>query len=151
MVQEQTLVVVDASVVLKWQFNDEESILQAASLRDDYYVRGTVKAIAPQLLTYEVVNGLITAVKRKRISSNEAVQAMGNFLALGIELRAVEALRLTEIALNSGLTAYDAAYLALAEDEQCDLWTGDGAFYKAVKGSSPRVKWIGDYTGEGRT
>ncbi|MEK9149104.1 MAG: type II toxin-antitoxin system VapC family toxin, partial [Candidatus Desantisbacteria bacterium] len=63
-------------------------------------------------------------------------------------LREVQPLRIMEIALEHGLTAYDAVYLALAEDEQCDLWTGDGAFYKAVKDSSPRVKWIGDYTRE---
>jgi tetratricopeptide (TPR) repeat protein len=43
------------------------------------------------------------------------------------------------------VAAYDAAYLALAEVEKCDLWTGDRAFYQAVKGESPRVKWIGDY------
>ena len=44
--------------------------------------------------------------------------------------------------------AYDAAYLALAEAEKCDLWTGDKAFYQAVKGELPWVKWIGDYSGK---
>ena len=142
---EQRPVVVDASVVLKRQLEDEEYVVEALTLRDECYVAEAFKIIAPQLLVYEVANGIITAVRRKRISSDEAIKAIANILVLAVELREVQPLRIMEIALEHGLTSYDAAYLALAEDEQCDLWTGDGAFYKAMKGSSPRVKWIGDY------
>jgi len=37
---EPILLVVDASVVLKWQLDDEEYILQATALRDDFYALG---------------------------------------------------------------------------------------------------------------
>ena len=50
-----------------------------------------------------------------------------------------------ELSFKHKLAAYDAAYLALAEDENCDLWTGDRAFYQAVRRETPRLKWIGDY------
>jgi predicted nucleic acid-binding protein len=139
-------VVVDASVVLKWQLDDEQYIPQAIALRDDFYARGAIKAIAPYLLTYEVVNGIATATRQKRIESNMAVEAMGNLLVLGVELREVAPLRVLELALRHNLAAYDAAYLALAEAEGCELWTGDRPFYQAVKDELPRVKWIGDYT-----
>lgn len=139
-------IVVDASIVLKWQLDDEEHILQATALRDDYYARGVIKAIAPQLLVYEVANGIATATRQKRVASGKAMEAMGNLMALGVELRAVEPLRVLELALQHNVAAYDAAYLALAEAEGCELWTGDRPFYQAVRGELPWVKWIGDYT-----
>lgn len=148
MSQEPRLVVVDASVVLKWQLDDEEYIPQATALRDDFYARGAIKAIAPQLLVYEVVNGIATATKQKRVASSKAMEAMSNLMALGIELREVEPLKVLELALQHNLAAYDAAYLALAEVEGCELWIGDRSFYQVVRGTLPWVKWIGDYIGE---
>jgi len=142
---EPILLVVDASVVLKWQLDDEESILQATALRDDFYALGAIRAIAPHLLIYEVINGIVTATRRKRLASDKAMEAMTNLLQLGVELKQVEPERVLELALAHSLSAYDAAYLALAEREGCDLWTGDRLFYQAVKGELPQVKWIGDY------
>ena len=45
MPQEPRLVGVDASVVLKWQLDDEEYIPQATALRNDFYALGAIKAI----------------------------------------------------------------------------------------------------------
>lgn len=138
-------VVVDASVVLKWQLDDEEYVPQATALRDDFYLKETMKAIAPQLLVYEVVNGIVTATKRKRIASDNAIEAISNLMALGVELREINPLKVLGLALQYNLAAYDAAYLALAEAEGCELWTGDRQFYQAVKGELPWAKWVGDY------
>jgi predicted nucleic acid-binding protein len=146
----QKLAVVDASVVLKWQLDDEECVAKATALRDDYYARRTVVLIAPHLLAYEVVNGIATAARQKRIAADKAVEAMRHLLAFGVEMREVEPLRILGASLKYNIAAYDAAYLALAEVEECDLWTGDRAFYRAVKSGSMRVKWIGDYASERR-
>jgi len=62
-----------------------------------------------------------------------------------VELRKVEPERVLELALEHNLSAYDAAYLALAGSEGCELWTGDRPFYQAVRGEFPGVNWIGDY------
>ncbi|MBI4445687.1 MAG: type II toxin-antitoxin system VapC family toxin [Acidobacteria bacterium] len=145
MAQKPALVVADASVVLKWQLDDEDCIPQATALRDDFYARGAVNVIAPYLLVYEVVNGIATAARRRRIASDKAMEALSNLMALGVELREVEPLMVLEASLRYNLAAYDAAYLALAEAEKCDLWTGDRAFYQTVKGELSLVKWIGDY------
>jgi len=147
MAQEPELVVADASVVLKWQLDDEDCIPQATALRDDFYARGAVSVIAPHLLLYEVVNGIATATRQKRIAPQKAIEALSNLIALGVELKEVEPRRILEASLRYNLAAYDAAYLALAEAQKCDLWTGDRAFYQVVRGELPWVKWIGDYTG----
>lgn len=145
MAQGMPMVVADASVVLKWQLDDEDCSLQATALRDDFFARRAVNVIAPHLLLYEVVNGIATAARRRRIAPDKASEALTNLMALGVELREVEPLRILEVSLRYNLAAYDAAYVALAEAEKCDLWTGDRAFYQAVKGKLGRVKWIGDY------
>ena len=145
MPQEPGMVVVDASVVLKWQLDDEEYIPQATALRNDFYAQGAIKAIAPHLLIYEVINGIVTATRRKRLTSDKALEVINNLIELGVELKEVEPARVLELALEHSLAAYDAAYLALAESEGCELWTGDRPFYQAVKARLPRVKWIGDY------
>ena len=145
MAQESGLIVADASVVLKWQLDDEDCIPQATALRDDFYSRGAVNVIAPNLLVYELVNGIFTAARRRRIAKDKATQAMSNLMALGVELKEVEPRWVLEASLRYNLAAYDAAYLALAEAEKCDLWTGDRGFYQALKGELARVKWIGDY------
>ena len=145
MQQESRLVVVDASVVLKWQLNDEEYIDQVMALRDDFYLYRVIGAIAPQLLAYEVVNGMVIATRQNRATADDAIEGVNNLSALGIELREIKPLRILELSLKYRLAAYDAAYLILAEDEKCDLWTADRAFYQAVKKESRHVNWIGDY------
>ncbi|MBM3175938.1 MAG: type II toxin-antitoxin system VapC family toxin [Chloroflexi bacterium] len=143
-------IVVDASVVLKWQLGDEEHIPQAIALRDDFSKRGVTKLLAPNLLVYEVINGIVTATKLKRIPLPKAVEAVSNLMALGIELKDVESRQVAELALRYNLTAYDAAYLALAEVQNCELWTGDRAFYQSTKNTTMSVRWLGDYVAEQR-
>lgn len=43
------------------------------------------------------------------------------------------------------MAAYDAAYLALAEELAASLWTGDRRLYERLAASGPVVRWIGDY------
>jgi len=145
MAQESGLIVADASVVLKWQLDDEDCIPQATALRDDFYARGAVNVIAPHLLVYEVVNGIATAARQRRVAPDKAIEALSNLMALGVELKDVEPSRVLEAALRYNLAAYDAAYLALAEAEKCELWTGDRSFYQTMRGELAWVKWIGDY------
>ena len=101
--------------------------------------------ICPSLLIYEAVNTLFVATHRKRIPSNTVFELLERLLSLEIEIRDVEPQKILGLSLKFNIAAYDAAYLALAESLDCDLWTGDRAFYNAVKDKSARVKWIGNY------
>ncbi|MFN4218617.1 MAG: type II toxin-antitoxin system VapC family toxin [Candidatus Bipolaricaulia bacterium] len=60
-------------------------------------------------------------------------------------MRTPDPQRVSALALAHEITAYDSAYLALAEQESCDLWTGDLSFYRAVSKKLRWVRWIGDY------
>jgi len=137
-------VVVDASVILKWLLDDEESVPQAIALRDES-LRTSSALVAPSLWVYEVTNGLVTAAKRDRISPTDVRLAIDDILLIGIQSRTPPVQRVASLAIAHRLAAYDSAYLALAEQENCELWTGDYAFYKTMRAKLPWVKWIGDY------
>jgi len=137
-------VVIDASVALKWLMDDEECVDQAVALRDDGLK--TAKLLcAPTLLLYEAINGLVVASRRGRLPEQEIPGALGDLLAIGVTMRTPDHRLVTASALAHRLSAYDGAYLALAEQEDCELWTGDQALYRSVSDTLKRVRWIGDY------
>jgi predicted nucleic acid-binding protein len=139
-----TKAVIDASVALKWLMDDEECVGQAVALRDDGFKAAKV-LYAPTLLFYEAINGLVVASRRGRLPEREIPDALEDLLAVGVTMRTPDHRLVTTAALVHRLSAYDGAYLALAEQEDCELWTGDQALYRNVGGAMKRVRWIGDY------
>lgn len=138
-------VVVDASVVLKWQLDDEEAVAQALALRDDFLLHERVSLAAPFLLVFELTNGMLTATRQRRLSRDQAEEGLALLLAAGIRLIAVDAPRVFSLSMRWKLSAYDGTYLGLAEKLESEVWTGDRAFYTACRGKRSRVRWIGDY------
>ncbi len=137
--------VIDASVALKWQLNDEEYMGQALALRDDFLVRGALLLFAPSLFIYEVTNGLASAVRRGRLARVQGEEALRNFVIADIALRLPPLDRMYQIALDYGLSVYDSSYVSLAEALGAELWTADRQLYEAVQQRLPFVHWVGDY------
>ena len=130
---EKEKIVVDASVVVKW-FLLEEYSDKAELLRNDY-VKGLFEIAVPSLLEYEVLN----ALKYSGVyTTNELVEignAINNYGFLTYELKDNYKKLTIEIAENSGLTIYDAAYVALAKHLGTKLYTADNEIIKKF----PRV------------
>jgi predicted nucleic acid-binding protein len=139
--------VADACVVLKWQMDDEAHVANAIALRDDYLVTGETTVSAPHLLVYELANAIYNAARRARLAANLARQALQNLLDCEIDLQAPPPQRVLDLALELALSAYDAAYVALAEHLGVELWTADRPLYEAASRRFPWVRWIGDYRG----
>ena len=140
------MAVVDASVALKWQFEDEEATEQALALLTDY-VAGRIHLIAPSLFPYEVLSGIGIAIRRRRLDEGKGQRALKNILSFEVVLKDSddvfeEALRLAE---RHNLSTYDCSYIALADQEDIPFFTGDRKLYNSVRQRLPRVKWIGDY------
>ena len=136
--------VVDASVSLKWALDDEEAVAQTIALRDDA-VEGRLTLFAPSLWYYEVINGLVTAARRRRLDPEIGRFGLERILALGVRLVDPEATAVYDDSTRFGIAAYDAAYLTLASALQIELWTGDRHFYDAVRRDARLVRWIGEY------
>ena len=142
----ESFVVVDASVALKWAFNDEEHVAEAIALRDDWVQRSEHRLLAPSLFYYEVTNGLCTAVRRGRLEAEIGSQLLQHLLDIGIRFVDPGAEDIYLLAIRYSIAAYDAAYLALSEAIDCPVWTGDRRFYQAVRNQTTRVRWIGHYS-----
>jgi predicted nucleic acid-binding protein len=137
--------VIDASVVLKWFLTDEEYGQKAMSLLGQY-ISNELDILVPSLLEYEVVNGLIIAQRKGRLKEEKILTAIEGFLNLEIKL-----MNLSHIYSNVlhycriyNRSAYDASYLALAEEAGVDLITADEGLYNVVKKDLKWVKWLGD-------
>ena len=51
-----------------------------------------------------------------------------------------------DLALEYGITAYDASYVALSDDLRLPLVTADQKLIGKLKGSGTEVHWLGDLT-----
>ncbi len=136
---------IDASTAAKWQLADESEAEQARHMLYDY-AAGRVAFVAPMIWHYEVANIMNKAVGTQRLTEEEGAMAFTALQALEIELIPLpppgEAYRLTRMYRRS---VYDSLYLAVAQQHQMELWTGDRRLYHAVRQRLPFVKWIGDY------
>jgi len=137
--------VIDASVVLKWYLTDEEYGEKALNLLTKY-ISNELDFLAPSLLEYEVVNGLIIAQKRGRIKEEKILLAIDGFMDLNIKLKDLSQLypRVLYYCKIYNRSVYDASYLAIAESEGVAMITGDKRLYNAVKEDLKWVKWLGD-------
>lgn len=122
-------IIVDASVALAWCLPDEPNPLAERTLDRLAGEDGLI----PALFWYEVRNVLLTAERRGRIEAAHADEAL--FWLREMPFTADpgdDDVRVLALARKHGLTAYDAAYLALALARQAPLATLDGALAQAA-------------------
>jgi predicted nucleic acid-binding protein len=117
--------VVDSSIALAWCFEDE-----ATEAADALLVRLTNDgAYAPSLWALEVLNVLVTAQRRGRITAEARQERLALLHALPIILdteTAEQAWTITSLlAERHSLTLYDATYLELAQRLNLPLATLD--------------------------
>lgn len=117
--------VVDASLVAALLFAEPEQPIAAPQLAQ-------CQPLAPELLPYELGN--VAVSKLRRGLAEAAVRAgLADLDALGITLHPVAAVPAFDLAARYGLTAYDAAYLALAAQLHCPLLTFDTRLAAAAR------------------
>lgn len=111
--------VIDASVVLKWIFPEEDHELARGFKRQPL--------IAPDLLMSECVNAVWRRAGPEQMSPGQVDEALMLISRFGIELHPSRELvrRAGAIAFALNHPAYDCFYLALAEREGCELLTAD--------------------------
>jgi predicted nucleic acid-binding protein len=118
-------VVLDASVVVALYV--EETVSPAAGVTVGRFLSEGRALHAPALLLYEVANAFAKAVRRGVLDAEGCLEHLGSLASSEIEFHAATDLSraATSLALAHGITAYDAAYLALALRLDAILATGD--------------------------
>jgi len=137
--------VIDASVVLKWYLPDEKFGEKALGLLNRF-ISDDLEIMAPSLLEYEVINGLVIAGRRSRIKEEKITFMVEGFLNLGIRLVHISAFhsQVVHYCKAYNRSAYDASYLAVAEGEGAALVTADEGLFNSVKKDLSWVKWLGE-------
>ena len=139
------VVVVDASLALKWVLAESDSNT-AVKLLDQWTNDGT-SIIAPALFTYEVANILYRQTIAGKLTYEEARQGLTDLFSIGVFLKFSRyediSMQAVEFARQLNLPAiYDAHYLALAFHENCECWTADKRLWNIVKGKLSWVRWF---------
>lgn len=134
--------IIDASVLLSAFFPDEAQAQAQALLHA--HASGRERLKAPILVVYEVTNAVWQAERRGRISSAQVDEILQTVAGLGIELLSLDWGELLPLARQYNRSAYDAAYLTLAQRVGEPLVTGDKRLYNAVKGKLDWVTWLAD-------
>lgn len=125
------MIVLDASLVVELLTNGK----LADSLKRDL-ARSSEVLLVPHLLDVEVTSALRRLTAGQRIDSHESEQQLAALAALPVERYAHTPFLGRIWELRHNFTAYDAAYIALAENTGSVLYTCDE---KLTKGHRARV------------
>jgi len=107
-------VVVDSSVVVKWINSQNESHLQQADKLLKANQRGELKLYVPELTKYEVGNVLW----KKGLDRPTAKASLATLYSLPLNFVSqdeIQAKETVEIAIENGITFYDASFITLAK------------------------------------
>ena len=137
----ETLVVADASVVVKW-FVEEEHTDAALRLRDDYVDR-TIDIASPSLLPYEVLNALRYNPGLGERQLKEIVEALDKYSLWLAPLEGELAETSVENSMRHGISVYDSAYISLGQIREIPVYTADRRLMNRV--GDERIRHISTY------
>lgn len=131
--------VLDSSATLAWIFDDEQGDFS----RRIFDQVAAVGAWVPSLWRLEVANGLRMGLRRGRIDIADRDAALADLAILRITIDAETDHRawttILQLADRFDLTAYDAAYLELAQRRALPLGSLDAALCDAARASGVPV------------
>src|SRR2546426_3656380 len=118
----------------------------ARRFRDDF-LEGIVRLRAPSILPFEVLNALRFHPRFPRRSLPEAARGLDRAGIPTVPLFGDFLDRAVNVSTRDDLTIYDASYIALAELEQCPLYSADEELVALDRGRGSIV-YIRDYRPE---
>lgn len=127
-------VVIDASVILRWAFDDEPdregAARVAAGLQD-----GSLRAIAPPTFLAEVAGVLVRAIRAGRMRQVDATEVMEALVQIGVDQDDPRgyATAAMGIALGQGLHVQDAMYVETARRWGAPLVSADRGQVEAAR------------------
>lgn len=119
-------VVIDASVLIAVITNEDEKEKLVTLTAES-------ELIAPLSVHWEIGNAFSSLLKRKRITLEEALQAIEIYLQIPVRFVEVELTESLELASDLGLYAYDAYLLQCALRYRLPLLTLDNRLAQAAK------------------
>lgn len=140
-------IVLDASVILTWLL-PLETLQEKANMLLRQYMQTTVDIRCPPLISYEVLNGLRSAVLSRRIKDDQLDEAYERYrmLEVPIDYLFVPNNETVRLAISHGLSVYDASYVHFAVEKNRVLYTADRKLTNKLKGAKIPIVYIGDFS-----
>ena len=137
--------VIDASVAVKWFVVEPYSIGARRVL--DAYQNGSTSFHAPDILNAEFANTIWKKQIFQGLTDADAKDILTAFRKLQIALSTSQSLldEAYRLAIVHRRTVYDALYLALSLQEDCQLITADEKFVNALASTHEQVVWLGNW------
>ena len=138
---EETKVVLDSSIIVKW-FLKELYSEEAIKVRNDY-VQRKISIAVPSLLIYEVLNALRYSDVYSEEELKEICLALNKY---GFEIHDIEGdlkSKVVEIAYRHNITVYEASYVALAMKLKTVLYTADDELLEKFPKIARHIKKYG--------
>lgn len=130
------MIVLDASVVIKWFQNEGDSA--RALVFEEKHIRGEEAVAVPDLLFYEVTNVFSF---QKHMTPQAAEAALELLAKMEIQVFMFSSQEFKEVFRFSreyGVSAYDAVYAVLAKRLGCRFITADKKLYQKLKA----LNWV---------
>ena len=119
--------VLDASAVLSWLLDEGDRRAKVLAVLAS-------PLLAPAIWLDEVANGLVLQERRGSLGPPRRTGMLAEVEALPIQISASPGMtRIAQLAVESGLTAYDAEYLHLAMERGASLLTFDQQLAEAAR------------------
>lgn len=130
-------VVVDASVCLKWVFEEEDS--ERARNLLTLSEKGDILLLAPEIWEYEIVNGFASAMLKNKLSYARSKKLLRMVLEARPQIISTHELLLKSLenCHKYRISAYDSAYITLAVENKIILVSADEKLVQKV--SDPNV------------
>ena len=139
-------VIIDASLSFKWMVEEEYTAESRAMLIQ--WRNGQSRMLVPSWFLFEIVNALYQRIRRGELTTGDAAQLIEAVQITGVEILDYDPnihIRALELAHQFRLNAaYDAHYLALAEQQDCELWTADERLWNSTRAELGWVRWVGE-------
>ncbi len=132
--------VLDSNVGLKWVLSETDSD-KARRLRDDFH-DAIHELIAPDIFPVECLHALLKAERQRRIIGGLALWQTIMVDAPALVPHIPLLTRAAEIAAAARIGVYDCLYVALAEEEGCELVTADGPLAKNLQPSFSFIRTL---------
>lgn len=137
------MIVVDASVVIKWILQDE-TYREKALILLKRHTDSIEKIIVPDLLIYEISNTLVTKPALSVSHITSSLNAVVEFALEKYYPDLEDILKICRLAREYKTTVYDMTYAYIAQRKNMILITADERFVQKTR--FPFVKLISDLT-----
>ncbi|MGH9474091.1 MAG: type II toxin-antitoxin system VapC family toxin [Terriglobales bacterium] len=134
------IVVVDASVVVKWVLPEPETGAALQLLHD--FESGQLDLIAPRLLLSEIASSLTKRHRRHELSAGQALAALEWVRVRCPRLVDADLTSALHLSLRLSVSLWDALYVVTAVERNCEFITADRRLVRAVAGRVPGVRLL---------